>query len=228
MNLFKIIEKEAKTYTLLEKIFFPLFIILAVSVSIYKNDSPIALLSALCGISYTILAGKGKIFCFFTGLIGSFCYVYLAIKSGLYGNAFLYGFYYIPMQIIGIFNWKKHLKKESFEIVKTSLSKSQKMFYIFIPFISSFVLFLLLRQLGGTTPFMDAFTVVLSIAGQLLTVRRCIEQWYFWFFVNLFSVIMWINAVLNGSKAYAVILMWIIYLILSVYFFFIWKKEMKV
>lgn len=227
MNLFKIIEKEAKTYTLLEKIFFPSFLILAAFVSIYKNDSPIALLSALCGISYTILAGKGKFFCFFIGLIGSFCYVYLAIKSGLYGNAFLYGFYYIPTQIIGIFNWKKHLKKESFEIIKTSLSKSQKMFYAFIPVISSFVLFLILRQLGGKTPFMDAFTVVLSIAGQLLTVRRCIEQWYFWFFVNLFSVIMWINAVLNGSKAYAVILMWIIYLILSVYFFFIWKKEMK-
>ena len=33
----------------------------------------------------------------------------------------LYGLYFFPMQVIGIFKWKKHLKKNSYEIIKTKL-----------------------------------------------------------------------------------------------------------
>jgi nicotinamide mononucleotide transporter len=42
---------------------------------IFLNDSIIAVISAICGILYTILAGKGKIYCYLFGLLGSGCYI---------------------------------------------------------------------------------------------------------------------------------------------------------
>ena len=51
----------------------------------------------------------------------------------------------------------------------------------------------------GKTPYIDSFTTIFSIFGQILTVKRCVEQWYVWFFVNLISLIMWIYAYINGS-----------------------------
>lgn len=227
MKILNRIKKEIAAFSKTEKIFFPLVIFFILLISILKNDSIIAIISAVCGITYTIFAGKGKIFCFFTGLLGTFFYVYLAYKNGFFGNMLLYGLYFFPMQVIGIFKWKKYLKKNSFEIIKTKLPAFKKTVIILSSIILSLILSYILKLSGGKSPFLDGFTVIFSIFGQYLTIKRCIEQWYFWFFVNLISLIMWLIAVSNGAKTYATFLMWLIYLILAVYFFIDWKKELK-
>lgn len=227
MKIFNLIKNELKTFTILEKIFFPIFVLSVLLISLYKNDTPIATISALCGLTYTVFAGKGKIFCFFIGLIGTFFYVYLAYKNSFFGNMALYGLYFFPMQIIGIFKWKKHLKKNSLEIIKTKLPVFKKMAIISASLILSLILSYILKLSGGKNPYLDGFAVVFSVFGQYLTTKRCIEQWYFWFFVNLISLFMWKNAISNGAKTYATLFMWLIYLILSVYFYITWKKEIK-
>ena len=98
MNLKKFVIQEIKGFNLFEKIFFPLEILLIIVISIILNDNKIALISAIAGISYTILAGKGKISCYIIGLCGTFCYCYIAFKNGFYGNLALYGLYFFPMQ----------------------------------------------------------------------------------------------------------------------------------
>ena len=65
------------------------------------HDSFIATISAFCGITYTLLAGKGNPICYLIGLTGSFFYIYLALINHFWGNLLLYGLYFIPMQIIG-------------------------------------------------------------------------------------------------------------------------------
>ena len=46
--------------------------------ALFLKDSLIAGCSAICGILYTIIAGKGKISCYFFGLMGSSCYIILS------------------------------------------------------------------------------------------------------------------------------------------------------
>ena len=60
-----------------------------------------------------------------------------------------------------------------------------------------------------------------------LTVKRAIEQWIIWMVVNGLSILMWLNLVISGSKAYSTVLMWTVYFILAVYFYVVWKKEMS-
>ena len=85
---------------------------------------------------------------------------------------------------------------------------------------------IILWKLNDQNPLIDAVTSVCSVVGLILTVKRCIEQWYVWFFVNGLSTFMWIEAYLNGSNCFATILMWAVYLILSVYFLYTWRKEL--
>ena len=178
-------------------------------------------------MSYTILAGKGKISCYFIGMIGTFCYSFIAFKNGFYGNLVLYMLYYLPMEIIGILKWRKHLKKEVREIIKTRLSNKDRLIYTAIVVVLSVCLSFILKLFNGSTPFLDGTVTVLSIVGQLLTVKRCVEQWYVWFVVNLLSLVMWIFAYINGSNCFATIIMWAVYLVLSVYFLQVWKREVK-
>ena len=129
MNIINFIKKEFTGFGKYEKILFPLEIFLIICLSFITGDNKIALVSAICGISYTILAGKGKISCYIIGLTGTMCYAYLAYKNSLYGNLFLYMLFYFPMQIIGIFKWRKHLKKDSQEIIKTKLTKKEALIF---------------------------------------------------------------------------------------------------
>lgn len=228
MSLIAYIKTEFDNFGKYERILFPLVIIFITVISFCTGDNKVALISAVCGISYTILAGKGKVSCYFIGIIGTICYSYLAFINGFYGNLMLYACYYFPMEIIGIYKWKKHLKKEVHEIIKTKLKTKERAVYIIITFISALVLSAILKHTGDAKPYMDSAATVMSITGQLLTVKRCIEQWYVWFFVNLLSLIMWIYAYINGSNCLATILMWGVYLILSVYFLYHWKKELQI
>ena len=79
----------------------------------YRNDNPIAVISAICGITYTFIAGKGNPICYLFGVTGSAFYCILSFQNHLWGNLLLYAVYYLPMQIVGFFKWKKNLKKEN-------------------------------------------------------------------------------------------------------------------
>lgn len=227
MKITEFIKKELSGWGKIERVVFPLEILLIIILSVLIGDSKIALVSAVCGISYSILAGKGKISCYIFGLSGTLCYAYLALKNNLFGNLALYVLYYFPMQIVGIFKWKKHLKKDSQEIVKTKLTNKERIFYTLISIVCSVILYVILLFLHDQSPIMDSVTAVLSVVGLILTVKRCIEQWYVWFIVNGLSTIMWINAYLHGSNCFATILMWATYFVLSIYFLITWKRELK-
>lgn len=111
MSVLKFIRRELKGWGKVERVVFPLGILAIIILSFIMNDSKVALISAVCGVSYSIFAGKGKISCYFFGLCGTLCYSYISLKNHLFGNLCLYMLFYLPMQVTGTFKWKQHLKK---------------------------------------------------------------------------------------------------------------------
>ena len=198
-----------------------------VSSAILTNDSLIALISAFCGITYTILAGKGLPICYLIGVCGSALYSFLAFHSSLWGNLVLYAGYYIPMQIIGFFQWNKNLKTNKKEIIKVNLAKKEKIILFSLTSIITFLTIAVLYYLGDQSPVIDGITTIFSILGMYLTVKRSIEQWVIWIFVNGLSLIMWLKIVMNGVKAYSTVIMWFVYFVLAIYFYFNWRREVN-
>lgn len=227
MELTEFVKKELNGWKKIEIIgLFAVLTLILINAIIVK-DNPIAVISAFCGILYTIIAGKGKISCYFFGLSGSWCYVWLSFINALWGNMLLYLCYYIPMQILGIFKWKKHLKKDTKEIVKTRLSNKNRITLLFIGVLGSIITSIILHYFHDKSPIADGITTFLSVLGMYLTVRRAIEQWVVWMIVNGISALMWINLVLQGIKTYSTVIMWVVYFVLAIYFYFEWKKVLN-
>ena len=227
MELTEFVKKELNGWKKIEIIgLFTVLTLILINAIIVK-DNPIAVISAFCGILYTIIAGKGKISCYFFGLSGSWCYVWLSFLNSLWGNMLLYLCYYIPMQILGIFKWKKHLKKDTKEIVKTRLSNKNRITLLFIGVLGSIITSIILHYFHDKSPIADGITTFLSVLGMYLTVRRAIEQWVVWMIVNGISALMWINLVLHGTKTYSTVIMWVVYFVLAIYFYFEWKKVLN-
>lgn len=227
MELTEFVKKELNGWKKIEIIgLFTVLTLILINAIIVK-DNPIAVISAFCGILYTIIAGKGKISCYFFGLSGSWCYVWLSFINALWGNMLLYLCYYIPMQILGIFKWKKHLKKDTKEIVKTRLSNKNRIILLFIGVLGSIITSIILHYFHDKSPIADGITTFLSVLGMYLTVRRAIEQWVVWMIVNGISALMWVNLVLHGTKTYSTVIMWVVYFVLAIYFYFEWKKVLN-
>ena len=227
MSVVNFIKKEFIGFKKSELIIFISALLVIASIAFYMKDTPVAIASAIFGICATILAGKGKISCYVFGIAANICYSYISYKNQFWGHLALNALYYFPMQFVGIANWRNHLKKETQDIYKTRLPLKQRFLYGAFAILFTIIGYFILKYYGDSNPFMDSFTTIFSIMAYLLTVKRCIEQWYFWTIVNAMSVIMWIGAYISGSHCFATILMWGTYLILGLYFLQMWNKEIK-
>lgn len=225
MKIIEFVKSEASSWNIHET--FGLFLIIGLLIYniIYLQDNIVAVISSFCGILYTILAGKGKIYCYFIGLAGSGCYIILSFMNAVWGNALLYLLYYIPMQVLGIFKWKNHLKTDTVEIVKSKLSNKERLKYFIVGFTGSLLTIIILKYMNDANPVIDGVTTFLSILGMYFTVKRLFEQWIVWIIVNGLSFIMWLILVMHGTRAYSTLVMWGVYFVLAVYFYILWQKE---
>ena len=195
--------------------------------AIIMHDAIAALISSICGISYLVLAGKGTPLCYIIGLIGAIFYCLITFQNHLFGHLSLYLFYYIPMQFLGFIQWKKNLQKDKAVIIKSRLTNKERLYYFFGAVIAILITIKILYLLHDIHPILDGITTIFSLLGMYFTVKRCIEQWIAWMFVNGLSLLMWIFVVLSGTKAYSTLIMWVVYSFLAFYFYFVWNKELK-
>ena len=226
MSLIQFIKGELSGWGKTERKIFPAIIVIIAGVSIYLHDLSFAIISAICGICATITAGKGKISCYLFGIISNLCYSYISYENAFWGNLALNMLYYLPMQFVGISQWKKHMKKDKQEIYKTKLSAKERIIYSLGVIILCIAGYFLLRYFEDSNPLIDSVTTVLSVVAFILTVKRCVEQWYLWTVVNALCVLMWLGAFMQGSHCFATILMWASYLFLGLYFMKNWNTEL--
>ena len=195
-------------------------------ISVSLGDTAWGIASAVAGTLYTLLAGKGKISCYFFGIINSFCYGLISYNYKLFGEVMLNWGYYLPMMFVGLFFWKKHLNQQQ-EIFKTKLGWRGRLILLAASAAGIILYATLLKLIGGRTPGLDSLTTVLSVAAMVMTVKRCVEQWFLWTVVNIASIIMWLQVFMQSGGATASLLMWCIALANGIIFYVQWSKEVK-
>jgi len=223
--IYNFISKELRDFSLKEKLFYSVVVLSVLICSILAGDSLISQIYALCGISYTLLNGKRKIYCYFFGIISTICYCFLTFKNSLWGNFSLNLFYYLPIQIFGIYNWKKHFEK-GLTVKKNKLNFKERIFYMVTLTLLTLICFSLHKIYKFSyLNLSDILVVCFSVIAMILAFKRCIEQWYLWTIVNLITITIWIVSYMNNTDYFGTILVWGIYLILGIYFYFKWRKE---
>ena len=195
--------------------------------SIYWKDTWMSLLAALTGVWCVILTGKGKRSSFIFGLINVIFYAVVAFQAKYYGEVMLNALYYLPMNFVGWFAWKKHMNDDTGEVVKERLTVKKSVFVYALTAAAIFVYGLILKALGGNLPFIDSMSTVVSVVAQILSIKRLMEQWVLWIVVDVVTVIMWAVHFARGGETVATLAMWSVYLINALIMFFRWYKESK-
>ncbi len=189
--------------------------------------------AGIAGVLCVVLVAKGSIWNYLFGIINVSMYAYISYKASLYGDAVLNAFYYVPMQFIGWWQWRKRGAAVSeteadgngVQVKARRFSWSQRALLAAGCLAAVIAVGFVLRYFGDPQPFKDSTTTVLSIVAQALMALAFMEQWALWIITNVVSVVMWSICVIRGeAHAALMLIMWIFYLLNSINGFRVWLK----
>ncbi|MDX3774840.1 nicotinamide riboside transporter PnuC [Chromatiaceae bacterium AAb-1] len=212
-------------------------------------------ISAVSGVLCVVMVAKGLLSNWFWGLIGSLTYGLLAWTSGYYGDWLLNWFYLLPAQLFVYWSWKSQLHADTqtvrmrklgwhwlwvialliFAVIAGAALLLQVDGFIAEAFKRNSAVYQSLSELSGSHwsgPLLDSSTVMLQITAQLLMIRMFAAQWPLWILTNTLNIFAWSLVLLTdpGATAYAVptLIMWIAFLLNSVYGAFTWHRGSRV
>ena len=195
--------------------------------SIRWGDSLWGIVSAVTGVLYTILTGKGKLSAYGFGLVNCVLYAAISFEAKLYGETILNGFYYIPMMFVGFFAWRRNMDSQTNEVKKRRMSAKGRALLVAVLGMLTAGFGFVLRAMGDVLPFVDSFTTISSVVAMVVSVKRYSEQWWIWLGVNLFSVYMWWCNFATGNDNIATLVMWLVYLINGIFILIKWERDLK-
>ena len=192
--------------------------------------------AGITGVLCVVLVAKGSIWNYAFGLVNVSLYAWISYKAALYGDAGLNALYYLPMQFIGWWQWRKRgaamsqaeavgngvqVKARRFDVL-------QRIYLALGCFAAVTLMGFVLKYLGDPQPFKDSATTVLSIVAQALMALAFMEQWALWIITNVISVVMWGVCVVRGeAHAGVMVIMWVFYLLNSINGLRVWLKLSK-
>ena len=192
--------------------------------------------AGITGVLCVVLVAKGSIWNYLFGLVNVSLYAWISYKAALYGDAGLNALYYLPMQFIGFWQWRKRgaamsaaeTGGNSVQVKARRFTWRQRMFLTVGCFGAVVAVGFLLQSLGDPQPFKDSTTTVLSIVAQALMALAFMEQWALWIITNIVSVVMWVVCVTRGeAHAGVMVIMWVFYLLNSINGLRVWLKLSK-
>ena len=189
--------------------------------------------AAVAGVLCVVLVAKGSIWNYLFGLVNVSLYAYISYEASLYGDAGLNALYYLPMQFIGWWQWRKRGAAVSeaeadgrgVQVKARRFNFRQRILLASGCATAVVATGFLLQYLGDPQPFKDSTTTVLSIVAQALMALAFMEQWVLWIITNIVSVVMWVVCVARGEAHAAVmVIMWSFYLLNSINGLRVWLR----
>tara|TARA_B100000941_G_scaffold6919_1_gene4403 strand:- start:4505 stop:5098 length:594 start_codon:yes stop_codon:yes gene_type:complete len=177
------------------------------------------IVAALLAITYLLLAMLQDIRCWVAWIISSLMYLFVMYSASLYMEALLQIFY-IFIGFYGLYQWRyKSDLNEPLKITAWSVKNHSIVIgiLIFLTFVSGYILTI---YTAAASPFIDAFTTWGAIAASYLVAKKVLENWFYWFVIDLVSVFLF-----TSRELYPTAFLFVVYLVLVVFGYSTWRKS---
>lgn len=205
----------------------------------------IMVFGTLTGMWCVIAVNKQRLSNYIFGLVNVLAFGFLYFRWSLYGMAALNILYFVPMQFQGIYAWLKNKKADEVDVVSVRWSTGKEVaIYITITVLGVAGMFFALTNfqnfmgnlgfvtLGGyfgMLLILDAIGVVGNVVAQVLMNRRMIDQWIFWFVIDVSQTIAFTVLVFlyKDNFAISMLVMYILWLANAYFGYKHWVRDYK-
>lgn len=199
----------------------------------------IASFGTLTGFASALLSANGIIWTFLFGILDVVACAIVTSDNGAWGDFGLHVFYLLPMQFVGIWQWRKRgAKGAQKEVRARRLTWKQRGLIAAGSLCCLAVAYVILFKIQEATiadgmtvnkgkVFFDAAVLTFNIIGQILMSLAYMEQWVVWNIVNLSNIGLWGIIMLTEPQGDYTIVMFVkycFYLINSINGLRIWLK----
>ena len=181
----------------------------------------IAAFGSVMGVASTVLSANGLLWTFLFGVLDVTLGSIIAIDNGLWGNFALHFFFFLPMQFVGLWQWRKRGASGEKEVRARRLSPRQRWLVagcVAAGLALSYAVLLWIKmrtvapdQVNRPQVFFDAAVFTFNIAGQILMSLAYMEQWVVWNLVNVSSICLWGSTMVSSEASSYTVVMFIKY-----------------
>jgi nicotinamide mononucleotide transporter len=128
--------------------------------------------AAVCGIMNVVLCAKGRKAQYYWGIVNVVSYIAISLMSKLYGEVMLNTFYYIPLQFIGLYMWRKNYNNTSDSVKVRKMKPVPAIMLIMGTALGICLYKYILSAIGGNSVWLDSTSTVISVVANDLMVLR--------------------------------------------------------
>ena len=207
----------------------------------------LAAFGSLMGVINTVMSANGNILTFVFGFLDVLIGTIVYLDNGIMGNFALHAFYFLPMQFVGFWQWRRRGAKvassgtEGAKVRSRRLTRKEWSALAGGILVAVTVLYFILAAVdraklgaGGMLDrpkiLLDAVVMTLNIAGQILLSLAFTEQWYIWILVNITSILLWSVRLAGpdaGEGAVVMLIKYVFYLLNSLNGLRIWRGRLS-
>ena len=192
-----------------------------------KNIPFTELLGIIFGLLCVYFLIRESVLTFPFGIIYVVISFFVFWEIQLYGDFILHIFFLI-LNIYGWYFWVHGNKEEKQHVPITSTPVKPAFILFAITLVGVFIFGFFLASLHyffenippSSLPYWDAATSMLSVTGMWLTAKKKIDNWYYWFIVDIMATVIYLY---KGIYFYA--LLYLIYTAMAIIGYKKWKKS---
>ncbi|MGH1434457.1 MAG: nicotinamide riboside transporter PnuC [Lewinella sp.] len=174
----------------------------------------------LTALVYVVLSARNNAWCWPFGIVSCALWAYVSYGYGLYSDVLLQVFY-VAMGFWGLYNWQRG--SEEGGVMRISrMKKEDHLLYLVVGIAGGLLLGYLFSYTNAEATYWDAFTTSFSVLATIMLVRRQLENWYYWFVVDLAYAGLYYS---RGAVLFALLM--VIYTVIVVYAYYTWRKQVK-
>lgn len=174
----------------------------------------------LTALVYVVLSARNNAWCWPFGIVSCALWAYAAYGYGLYSDVLLQVFY-VVMGFWGLYNWQKG-SQEGGVMPISRMRKQDHLLYLVIGVAGGMLLGYLFSHTTAAATYWDAFTTSFSVLATIMLVRRQLENWYYWFVIDLAYAGLYYS---RGAVLFALLM--VIYTVIVVYAYYTWREQLK-
>lgn len=181
----------------------------------------IELIAVVFSLLSVVLTIRKSIWCWPTGIVGIIAFFILFLDERLYADTCLQTI----MLIQSLYGWWYWLhggmNKASAKV--TSLSIAQQIAYSVLIIMAWILISIFFKSYtNASLPFFDSAVTTLSLFANWLLAKKKIENWYLWIVADVGYVVLF-----SYKHLYLSALTYFIFLILAIYGFILWRKNLR-
>ncbi len=152
------------------------------------------------GVIYIVLEIRQKNLMWVVGVLTSVAAMWVFFRQGLYAS-FGLNTYYLITSFVGLWQWRRD-KGKLVEIVDNESDGKRDVIHLnkmrpitvgllaFILPVGTYLLGILMEQMGNPMSYLDSLVTVLSIVATWWLVKAYIQQWWLWIIADTLSAIL--------------------------------------